>query len=672
MKLYLLLFVVSFITLSGYGQAVTLNAASSGSTLTAAQSGAGPTQFNCGSTFTDGSGNYLNRNSAYTITLCAGAGQYLSITFTQVDVASGGTGNTDAFTYNTGSGNISIPDGVGYGGSNPATFTVETSVGGCVTFTLTTNNNGGSGANNLSNNAGFSSTISCITPPPNDNPCGALPLTAFNQCNPTLVSNVGATNTTGYPGVSTCAGYNGSDVWYTVEVPSDGNITFRTTAGTITDGGLAVYSSSNGQCTGTLTQVFCNDDCPSPGSLMPCISISNLSLAGQTVWIRVYEFGGNFEGDFSVCAIGNVGDCEPTTADCLGAIPVCSNESYSNLASGQGCVSDLNSTNDGCLNGEHNMTYYLIRIGTSGTWGFNGTFPITSNGIEYDWLLYKLSDNPIFNPSACNLPSTGPIRCSYASQAGKSEVAMGMVENQPEFTEGSSPSGDGYVHWLDNAVAGEYYLLGIDRWSTAGGSYTINFTGTAQMSCDFYTPLPITLTDFSVEIDERNNKLVWTVASQINNNFFTIEKSKDGNNWTKLADIQGAGTTQEIMTYTTLDENPQLLTYYRLKQTDFDGQVETFETISIFRHNTEDVLFTDLFPNPAGDRIYFNYSGNNFDEPIEITIWSTENKKIFHTIYEKFDNYQSLNIDCMKMQKGVYTATIRQGQNTEHKIFNKF
>jgi hypothetical protein len=651
----------SFFSILIFGQgSVLLNAANNGLTLTAVQSGAGAGQFNCGATFYDdgGAGSDYALNADNTVTLCAAAGQYLSITLTSVSIssASGGSANPDYFTVNVGSGFVTVPN---TGGSGPSSITYESTVGGCISFRLD--------ANPGTSSNGFSGTISCVTPPPNDNPCGALPLSAFNTCNPVEVSNVGAQNTTGYPGVSSCAGYNGSDVWYRLVVPSDGNISFSSTAGTITDGGLAAYTSSNGTCTGTFTQIACNDDCSSPVSLMPCLSISNPALAGQTIWIRLWDYAGNTEGTFNVCAIGNVGSCTPTTADCLGAIPVCSNTSYSNLASGQGCTADLNSGNDGCLAGEHNMTYYVIRIGSSGTWGFEGSFPVTSNGIEYDWALWQLSGNPLTTSSACSL--SAPIRCSYASQAGKSEVAMGMVSSQSETEENSSPSGDGYVHWLDAATAGQYYLLGIDRWSTAGGAYTINFTGSATMSCDIMTVLPVVLVNFDGKPLERENKIYWTTASQTNNDYFTVEKSKNGISWEVMSTVQGMGTTADVIEYSVLDYDPFSLTYYRLKQTDYDGTVKTFDPIVVSRNSDESELFSELYPNPTTGDVYFNYTGSNFTEPIEVTLYSTTGGRMTKHGYVSFNNYQGLNIDCKDLSNGVYSVTLRQGSKIEHKKF---
>jgi hypothetical protein len=341
---------------------------------------------------------------------------------------------------------------------------------------------------------------------------------------------------------------------------------------------------------------------------MPLIAISNPALAGQTVWVRLWEFGGDFEGTFDVCATGNTGICIPTTSDCAGAIPLCSDSPVSNLASGQGCVADLNSNNDGCLSGEHNTSWFLVQISTSGTWGWDGVFNVSSNGIEYDWALWQISGNPLTNPSICgNLNQ--PIRCSYASQAGKSEVSMGMNSTDPDIFEGSSPSGNGYTQWLTNAQAGEYYLLMIDRWSTGGGSFTLDFTGTATMNCDITIPLPIELMSFSGKNISDYNQLNWITATENNNDYFTLERSDDGHEWIEIDRINGVGNSTTLTSYSYQDYDyvNNKINYYRLSQTDFDGTRETFDIVSINNINEFDeisyVKVYDLLGRECNDMI---------------------------------------------------------------------
>ena len=135
------------------------------------------------------------------------------------------------------------------------------------------------------------------TPPVNDNCATAIVLTAgpLHTSNPVATSNVGATNSN--PPAPGCASFSGGDVWFSVEVPTSGNIAIETITGTITDTGLAVYS---GTCAG-LTLVDCDDD-----SALNAGSNSLIELTGRTpgeiLYINAWDYGNNNFGTFSVTA----------------------------------------------------------------------------------------------------------------------------------------------------------------------------------------------------------------------------------------------------------------------------------------------------------------------------------------------------------------------------------
>ena len=74
----------------------------------------------------------------------------------------------------------------------------------------------------------------------------------------------------------------------------------------------------------------------------------------------------------------------------------------------------------------------------------------------------------------------------------------------------------------------------------------------------------------------------WEVASQVNNSHYTILKSSDGFSWSEIAKIPGAGTTNTQIDYLIKDNNPRRgWNYYKLKQTDYNGQWEEFEVVSV-------------------------------------------------------------------------------------------
>ena len=111
----------------------------------------------------------------------------------------------------------------------------------------------------------------------------------------------------------------------------------------------------------------------------------------------------------------------------------------------------------------------------------------------------------------------------------------------------------------------------------------VNRTGltVGNLSNSFYvgsinsvsSPLPITLISFTAFLTNNEVKLNWSTAAEINNDFFTIQKSKDESGWDDVLKIAGNGTTSTTQYYSAIDQQPYNGTsYYRLKQTDIDGK----------------------------------------------------------------------------------------------------
>jgi len=159
---------------------------------------------------------------------------------------------------------------------------------------------------------------------------------------------------------------------------------------------------------------------------------------------------------------------------------------------------------------------------------------------------------------------------------------------------------------------------------TAGNSYSLRFEYIAHWDYGLTidniliqeqgSALPIVLVSFEGEAIGNYVKLDWVVASQLNNDYYTIEKSLDAYNWEELAILPGAGNSNQEMSYTTYDENPIIgHNYYRLTQTDYDGQFETFRPIAVTLkgERKEIIKRTNLLGQPV----------NEFYQGIVIEIW---------------------------------------------------
>lgn len=115
--------------------------------------------------------------------------------------------------------------------------------------------------------------------------------------------------------------------------------------------------------------------------------------------------------------------------------------------------------------------------------------------------------------------------------------------------------------------------------------------------------LPIELVSFSARLTNENSvKLDWQTATEINNSFFAIERWKNTSEWEEINRIPGAGNSSTMITYSTTDHNPYFGTsYYRLKQTDFDGAYSYSAVKAVV--NAATTLDLVVFPNPAKNYI---------------------------------------------------------------------
>lgn len=145
----------------------------------------------------------------------------------------------------------------------------------------------------------FDICVGTPPPPPSNNDCASpISLTpGVNFADNAVVgTNVSATDSGEL--VTTCSSYGGGDVWYSVVVPADGNITIETNnnSSAISDTGMEVYS---GAC-GSLVSVECDDDDSADGFF----SLVDLTgrAPGETLLIRVWEYGGGTEDTFQISA----------------------------------------------------------------------------------------------------------------------------------------------------------------------------------------------------------------------------------------------------------------------------------------------------------------------------------------------------------------------------------
>jgi len=109
--------------------------------------------------------------------------------------------------------------------------------------------------------------------------------------------------------------------------------------------------------------------------------------------------------------------------------------------------------------------------------------------------------------------------------------------------------------------------------------------------------LPVELIEFSATLNNQWVDLDWSTASELNNDFFTIEKSKIGNDWISIGTVPGRGNSTTKWDYHYTDQNPYAgYSYYRLKQTDFDTNYSYSKVVRISRESDAGII---AYPNPS-------------------------------------------------------------------------
>ncbi len=153
------------------------------------------------------------------------------------------------------------------------------------------------------------------------------------------------------------------------------------------------------------------------------------------------------------------------------------------------------------------------------------------------------------------------------------------------------------------------------------------FTFASDNSNFSNNPLPVELLSFTATVKGSEVLVEWATASETNNNFFTVERSRDGYHFETLGYVNGAGTVNEIRHYELYDSEPFTgISYYRLKQTDFDGSSEYVGLVAVqIRKDVASLM--QVYPNPVRNgEVNVRISNMQPDETVTIHIMDLQGR----------------------------------------------
>jgi len=184
-------------------------------------------------------------------------------------------------------------------------------------------------------------------------------------------------------------------------------------------------------------------------------------------------------------------------------------------------------------------------------------------------------------------------------------------------------------------------------------------TLTAVIACG---GLPITLIDFDGEVQEKGNNIYWSTASENNSDFFSVERSPNGEDkWNTLGMVPASINSTSTKHYQFMDTNPAFKTsYYRLKEHDQDGNVKVVSNVlALARPNIE--LEISIYPSPTTDVL--NISANSLTvKEASIEVRTIDGKVL---IQEYASDLSNVQLDTNALQAGYYLVVINYQEGVE-------
>lgn len=223
------------------------------------------------------------------------------------------------------------------------------------------------------------------------------------------------------------------------------------------------------------------------------------------------------------------------------------------------------------------------------------------------------------------------------------------------------------VNTDDAAIKTEINNLG--AWSDVVGCPSgtcLNIIGPKSFNVyECSVPLPISLLEFKCKLKNDMVELKWLTTNEKNNDLFTIERSKDGNDFIPINYKKGAGTSNSTIEYLDTDENPYSgISYYRLKQTDFNGNSTYSKIETIYRNENNDVQIR-IYPNPANDILNVSFNISN-SQLFTYVVADLSGRKVLNGTINHLDGNTIYKLNLNELTKGYYLIHIY----SENRRFN--
>lgn len=384
----------------------------------------------------------------------------------------------------------------------------------------------------------------------------------------------------------------------------------------VSNPGFTVYLATNNQCA-NLVPLLCEGD----NSILPStvwdVSITSLN-PGDLVLVRAWEIDDQ-DVDFDVRAV-----VIPPNDFCQDALPL----------TGLGCnylASDLYEPDTWAPN----QTIFDNNC-SGGDWSSN------ENGVWYTFTIDSTTPQP-FSIEILNI---------ICDATGAGTLQMGIWTN-------SNTCDLGLETRIDCAVGIGNVTLG--PLTLVQGDYYLFVDGNAGANCvwEFESEiiLPIQLSEFKGEMVSGASVLRWSTLSEVDNDFFEIQHSKNGQEFNTIGIVDGVGNSNQHQSYEFIHEEvPFGGNYYKLKQIDLSG-LASFSNTIFLRKATSPIK--NVYPNPViGNQLNFDL-GSFVPEEARLTLTDLSGRTVYQSSLES--NASILKAELPNISKGVYIYMLDLG-----------
>jgi hypothetical protein len=235
------------------------------------------------------------------------------------------------------------------------------------------------------------------------------------------------------------------------------------------------------------------------------------------------------------------------------------------------------------------------------------------------------------------------------------------VSNVPNGTTIATPIAVNFTGLTGGSVGSSYIRFRIANSAAQASNYS-GYAASGEVE-DYPFPitassLPVELISFKGELKDNNEVLLfWETASEINNDYFDIERKNKDNKWESIGKVNGAGNSNTFNTYTFTDDEPmEGENFYRLKQVDYDLKSEYSLIImlnTITNTKTKEAVFT-IFPNPVKYEISIKSDQRDNFKNTEVQIYNL----IGECLYKEKMKESQININFSEYKNGIYLIKV--------------